>query len=141
MNVWSSIKNWHFYAKTPNMLQALSGTICPDTVLLFEFRIDILLYESLNLKNYFKLIDFFTNLLQTSTKIWKNQFFHFFHFFHFFEKNCKTLFGICTLKKSMGGPGTLTMTTATTWSFRKINFHKNLPYGSWQKIHFSKQML
>ena len=34
------------------MLQALSGTICPDTVLLFEFRIDILLYESLNIEYY-----------------------------------------------------------------------------------------
>ena len=38
MNVWSRIKNQYFDSNGTKMLQALSGTICPDTVLLFESR-------------------------------------------------------------------------------------------------------
>ena len=36
---WSLIKNSNFNAKGPNMSQILSERICPNTVLLFEFRI------------------------------------------------------------------------------------------------------
>ena len=68
------------------MLQASSGTICPYTVLLFEPRIDILLYESLKSIFYLDLIDFFSYLLIKLRKKLKKSNFRNFRNLSFFSE-------------------------------------------------------
>ena len=63
------------------MLQALSGTICPDTVLLFEPRISYPALRVTLLKIYLKWFDFSAKLLKNLMKITKIRIFHFYHFF------------------------------------------------------------
>ena len=63
------------------MSQALSGTNCPDTVLLFEFRIDILLYES-SLCKFLEVFAKFSEVFRKVSESFRKVFGSFREFFY-----------------------------------------------------------
>ena len=63
LNGWSRVKNSHLHSKGPDLLPALRITICPDTVLLFEPRINYPALRVTTIEYFSKLSDFYDIVL------------------------------------------------------------------------------
>ena len=84
MNGRSRVKNSHLHWKGPDLLPALRITICPDTVLLFEPRINYPALRVTRIDFHLKINDFLRFSYKFSIKFTKN---NFFSIFQFFSKN------------------------------------------------------
>ena len=93
LNGWRSVKNSHLHWKGPDLSPALRITICPDTVLLFEPRINYPALRVTRINFCLKIMFFLWFSYKFSMKFTKN---HFFSLFQFFRKMCKTLFALST---------------------------------------------
>ena len=97
LNVWSFIKFSIFYANVIKMSQALSGTICPYTVLLFEPRISYPALRVTLINFLFRFGRFLQQLAKKfAKKIEKIKFFKFSNFVIFFPKFFESLSELLT---------------------------------------------
>ena len=127
--------------------------IFPNTVLLFELDVNILLYESFRIivrralqragrsqtKFFCFFFIFWRFLIEIPKKNWKNQFFQKFKFYQFFALRCETFDSNFDLDKIYRRiiPFAWDMFREKTFS----EMHSNLNLNGWHLIYFSIQIL
>ena len=126
-----------------NMLQALSVTICSDTVLLFEPRMSHPALRVTRMKNWFSIERFLLIFLSIFNQIHeKSIFFTFFTFFIFFSKNVKKFVRIFDLAITYRRTRDPRQINHSKKLFPNINSNRNL--SGWSLIknwHFKRKSI